>query len=115
MNARKSTPLARVLQAAVYGTRVSDDELQKGKLVERAYRVVVDERLFRAAWEHYGHTGPCPHHDGVHTCRQFEIGLRIREGCVSWLRADTAEEALERAACVLFDGVRIQNIAGYMG
>lgn len=81
----------------------------------RIAEVVTDPRFWRGSWEHYAHMGLCPHHDGTHTCRQFEIGLRIEEGRVRWLRADTPELAFERAATVLFDGVPMVDVEGYMG
>lgn len=81
----------------------------------RITNVVTDARFWRGSWEHYAHTNPCPHHDGIHTCWQFEIGLKLEEGRVRWLRANTPVLAFERAATVLFDGVPIADVEGYMG
>lgn len=82
---------------------------------ERVAAVALDARLHRAGPVHSGHTGPCPDHSYGHACWQFEIGLTVERGRVRWLHADTAADAFERAARVLFDGVRIQDVEGYMG
>lgn len=80
---------------------------------ERAFAVLIDPRFHQAEWTHVGHDGPCPNDRLGFPCRMFQVGMTLQRGRCSWVHAPTAEEAIERAAAILLDGVPGAQMPGF--